>query len=179
MKINSLSLISVVAVLSGTGVANAGMLADFYVGAMAGLGGQTIFDKENTTDYSKVYGAVAGVDIPVLRIEAEYNYLDSKDLNTNSAMLNLYAKMPSTIILPYIGGGIGMVFGGDHNGQDIDSVIAYQAMFGLTVDTEIMPLKFDIEAHTLYAPDIYKNDITTKTPDMLQYGVRAKMRYVF
>lgn len=176
MKINSLSLISVVAVLSGTSAANADMLADFYVGAMAGLGGQTIFDKENSTDYSKAYGAVAGVDIPVLRIEAEYNYLDSKDLNTNSAMLNLYAKMPSAIVMPYIGGGVGMVFGGNH---DIDSVIAYQAMLGTTIDTEIMPLKFDIEAHTLYAPDIYTNDITNKTPDILQYDIRAKVRYIF
>lgn len=176
MKIISVPLISFIFASFGTCIAYAGTIADFYIGAVAGLGGQTIFDKQNNTNYSKAYGAVVGVDIPVLRIEAEYNYLDSKDLNTNSAMLNLYAKMPSAIVMPYIGGGVGMVFGGNH---DIDSVIAYQAMLGTTIDTEIMPLKFDIEAHTLYAPDIYTNDITNKTPDILQYDIRAKVRYIF
>ena len=42
MKINSLSLISAVAVLA-TASANAGTLTDFYIGGMMGAGGQTVF----------------------------------------------------------------------------------------------------------------------------------------
>ena len=102
-------------------------------------------------------------------------------------MLNLYAKMPSTVILPYIGAGIGMAFGGKQeiteNGvktkYSIDSTAAYQAMLGATIDILKLPIKFDVEGRVLYAPDIYKIEATNTTPDMLQYGVRAKVRYIF
>ena len=39
MKIKSISLISVLTLLAGTASANAGVVADFYLGAMAGAGG--------------------------------------------------------------------------------------------------------------------------------------------
>lgn len=181
MKINSLSLISIVSVLTCAS-ANAGVMADFYVGGMLGAGGQTLFaDHHNETDASQVFGAIAGMDLPIFRVEAEYDYFNSSDLNTNAAMVNVYAKMPSTIILPYIGGGVGMVFGGnqtiDSVEYNIDSTSAYQAMLGATIDILAVPLKFDIEGRILYAPDIYKID--NATPDMLQYGVRAKARFIF
>lgn len=181
MKINSLSLISIVSVLTCAS-ANAGVLADFYVGGMLGAGGQTLFaDHHNETDASQVFGAIAGMDLPIFRVEAEYDYFNSSDLNTNAAMVNVYAKMPSTIILPYIGGGVGMVFGGNQTinsvEYSIDSTSAYQAMLGATIDILAVPLKFDIEGRILYAPDIYKID--NATPDMLQYGVRAKARFIF
>jgi len=140
MKINSLSLISTLAVLSCVSSANAGVIADFYVGGMVGAGGQTLFTKDkHDNSTSKLLGAIAGMDIPVFRIEAEYNYIDSSDLSTNAAMLNAYFKVPSTIILPYIGGGVGMVFGGENTmtagaietKYDIDSTAAYQGMFWL------------------------------------------------
>lgn len=182
MKINSLSLISLVSVLGLTSVANAGVIADFYVGGIAGVGGVTTFaDGKHETDSSQIVGAIAGMDLPVFRIEGEYNYMYSSDLKTNAAMLNLYAKMPSTIILPYIGGGIGMVFGGEQTDNsvkyDVDSTAAYQAMLGATIDILSVPLKFDVEGRILYAPNI--TEIGDKTPDMLQYGVRAKVRYIF
>ena len=102
-------------------------------------------------------------------------------------MLNLYAKMPSTVILPYIGAGAGMIFGGKHSittdgttiEHNIDSTAAYQAMLGATIDILKLPLKFDVEGRILYAPNLYKDVVTGSTPDMLQYGVRAKMRYIF
>ena len=181
MKINSLSLISIVSVLTCAS-ANAGVMADFYVGGMLGAGGQTLFaDHHNETDASQVFGAIAGMDLPIFRVEAEYDYFNSSDLNTNAAVVNVYAKMPSTIILPYIGGGVGMVFGGNQTigsvEYNIDSTSAYQAMLGATIDILAVPLKFDIEGRILYAPDIYKID--NATPDMLQYGVRAKARFIF
>lgn len=188
MKINSLSIISIVSVLMGGSAANAGILADFYIGGMVGVGGQTLFTKdahESTT--SKMVGAIAGVDIPAFRLEAEYNYLDSSDLDTNAAMVNAYFKVPSTIILPYIGAGIGTVFGGDNTittggiktKYKIDTTAAYQAMLGATIDILALPLKFDVEGRVLYAPDIYEIDATNTSPDLLEYNARVKMRYIF
>ena len=188
MKINSLSLLSVVSVLTLASNANAGTWTDFYIGGMVGVGGQTMFaEHKNETNSSQMFGGVVGMDLPVFRIEGEYDYFNSTDFDTNAAMLNLYAKMPSTVILPYIGAGIGAVFGGKQtfteNGvkteYSIDSTAAYQAMLGATIDILKLPIKFDIEGRVLYAPDIYKIEATNTTPDMLQYGVRAKVRYIF
>jgi opacity protein-like surface antigen len=188
MKINSLSLISVVSVLTCASAANAGTWTDFYIGGMVGVGGQTMFaEHKNETDSSQMLGGVIGMDLPVFRLEGEYDHFNSSDLNTNAAMVNLYAKMPSTVILPYIGAGIGLVFGGEQTFTNsgvkteykIDSTSAYQAMLGATIDILKLPIKFDVEGRILYAPDIYKIDATGTTPDMLQYGVRAKVRYIF
>lgn len=186
MKINSLYLISVASVLSCIANANAGVMADFYVGGMVGVGGQALFTgNKNETSVSQMFGGVAGMDLPIFRVEGEYNYLTSSDIKTNAAMVNLYAKMPSTVILPYFGAGIGAVFGGNHTvnadntetKHNINSTAAYQAMLGATVDVLKLPLKFDIEGRVLYAPDIYKFENTA--PDLLEYGVRVKMRYIF
>lgn len=182
MKINSLSVISVVSVLAGTSVASASVITDFYVGGMVGAGAQTLLTKDHhKNSASRLVGAIAGVDIPAVRIEAEYNYLDSSELSTNAAMLNVYAKMPSTIILPYIGGGFGMVLGGDytkdHVKYDIKKSTAYQAMLGATIDIFAVPIKFDVEGRVLYAPDVLNMNGTK--PDMLQYNARVKMRYIF
>lgn len=188
MKINSLSLISAMSILTCASTANASVIADFYVGAMGGVGGQTLFaDHKNETDAARVYGAIAGMDLPVFRIEGEYDYFDSKNLNTNAALANVYAKIPSTVILPYIGAGIGVVFGGDQTFTEsgvetkysIESTAAYQAMLGATIDILSIPFKFDVEGRVLYAPDIYTVKGTDVSPDMLQYNVRVKLRYIF
>ena len=188
MKINSISLISLVSTLTFASAANAGVIADFYVGGMAGVGGNTMFaDHKNHSESATMFGGIAGVDLPILRAEAEYDYFQSSDLDTNAAMLNLYAKIPTTIILPYIGAGIGMVFGGDasitNDGvkteYNIDTTAAYQAMLGATIDILTLPLKFDIEGRALYAPNVYTVPEVNIKPDMLQYNVRAKVRYIF
>ncbi len=186
MKINSISIISVLSTIACVSSANAGVIADFYVGGMAGAGGQTMFaDHKNTTDSSAVFGAIAGMDIPFFRIEGEYDYFTSTNLNTNAGMLNVYAKMPSTIIMPYIGAGMGVVFGGDYTVENagveteyhVKTNAAYQAMLGATLAILAVPLKFDIEGRALYAPDVYK--VADTTPDMLQYQVRVKARFMF
>ena len=189
MKINSLPVISTLAVLTFGTAANAGVIADFYIGGMVGAGGQTLFTKDThkSSGSSMLLGGIVGVDIPAFRIEAEYNYIDSNDIDTNSAMLNAYFKVPSTLIQPYIGAGIGMLFSGNHTINNegietkysIDSTAAYQAMLGATIDILAIPLKFDIEGRALYAPDIYKIEATDTTPDLLEYNVRVKMRYMF
>lgn len=188
MKINSISLISVISALTVASAANASVVADFYVGGMVGVGGQTLFtSNEHVASTSRLLGAMAGVDIPVFRIEGEYNYIDSEDLDANAIMVNAYFKVPSTIIMPYIGGGIGTVFGGKHESNDagvktrydIHSTAAYQGMLGATIDILAVPIKFDVEGRILYAPDIYKIDATNTTPDLMEYNARIKMRYIF
>ncbi len=189
MKINSISLISIASLVIAS-AANASVVADFYVGGMVGVGGQTIFSSnEHDTSTSRLLGAIAGVDIPVFRVEGEYNYIDSQDLDTSAIMVNAYFKVPSTLIMPYIGAGIGTVFGGKHeftdaNTQiktkyDIHSTAAYQGMLGATIDILAVPIKFDVEGRVLYAPDIYKIEATNTTPDLMEYNARIKMRYIF
>ena len=184
MKINSLSVISVLSVLTCATTANASVVADFYIGGMVGAGGQTLFNKDtNKTSASRLLGAVAGVDIPVFRIEAEYNYIDSTSLNAQIGMINAYAKVPSTLIQPYFGAGIGTIFSGKHEIDtdkfDLDKAPAYQGMLGATIDILAVPLKFDVEGRVLYAPDIYKVPGTNTTPDLMEYNARVKMRYIF
>lgn len=186
MKINSISLISLATILTATS-ANAGAVADFYIGGMAGAGGETVFMDKNKTDSSTIFGAVAGVDIPMFRFEGEYSHLNSDAISANTAMFNMYVKIPSTLILPYIGAGIGSVFSGDHTVKtdgvkttyDIKSTAAYQGMLGATIDLPALPVKFDVEGHVLYSPNIYENPVTFDTPDLLQYNVRAKLRVIF
>ena len=52
-------------------------------------------------------------------------------------------------------------------------------MLGATIDVLAIPLKFDVEGRVLYAPDIYEIPGTHTSPDMLQYNVRVKARFIF
>lgn len=178
MKLKSIAIFSTI-MMAGVTSANAGnMLIDPYVGAMAGLGGYTVFRSHDyDTQSSKIYGAVAGVDIPMFRLEAEYDYLDADDFNTNLAMLNAYVKAPSFVLKPYLGIGAGMTFSGKYNHIDTESSTAYQAMAGVTFDLPALPVKLDVEGRILYSGDIVKVDNTKF--DLLQYDARAKLRFVF
>ena len=90
MKINSISLISLVSTLTLASAANAGVVADFYVGGMAGVGGQTMFaDHKNETDASGVFGGIVGMDLPVFRVEAEYDYFTASDFNYDNEIKKL------------------------------------------------------------------------------------------
>jgi len=159
--------------------ANAGMLVDLYAGGTFGSGGMTVFnDKDKISDTSTSYGAVFGIDIPVVRVEAEYNYLNGKDVNMSLGMLNAYLKMPATVIKPYLGVGVGTAFGGKYADTiDIDTTAAYQGMLGITFDLPQLPVKFDVEGRAVYVPDII--EVMTIKPDMLNYDLRLKVRYVF
>lgn len=185
MKIKSISLISVLTLLAGTASANAGVVADFYLGAMAGAGGQTIFTRDdNKTDSSMIFGANLGIDIPLFRLEAEYNYLKSADLHANMGMVNAMFKVPSTLIQPYFGAGIGLAFEGKHTPvpgleYKLESTAGYQAMLGATIDILALPIKFDIEGRALYVPNMYKIAVDNSTPDLLEYDVRLKVRFIF
>ena len=181
MKLNSKIFVAgILATL--TGVASANPVMDVYLGGTVGGGAATVFmDDDSKTQGAQSFGAIFGIDIPLLRVEAEYNYLTNEKFSTNDAMLNAYFKMLSTMIHPYIGVGVGSVFGGEADygvkKYDIKSSVAYQGMLGLTFDIFAIPVNFDVEGRVLYAPDFV--EIGKEKPDFMQYDARVKLRYVF
>lgn len=178
MQLKTIGFLTAAAMLSVP--ANAGIVIDLYAGLQVGAGAQTFFaDSESQTDSASAYGAVLGVDIPLIRAEGEYNYIMGKDSKLHVGMLNAYLKMPSTVIMPYIGVGVGSVFGGDATDNiTVSTTAAYQGMLGITFDIPVTPLKFDIEGRALYAPNLYSVGDNTE-PDLLHYDARLKLRYVF
>ena len=182
MKLNSKIFLSTILAASVATASHANPVIDVYAGGMFGAGGASVFNDNHHDNYSaRSFGAYAGVDIPLLRVEAEYNHLTSDDFSTNDAMLNAYFKMLSTMIHPYFGVGVGTVFGGSYSHDNIKfdtkSTVAYQGMLGLTFDILAMPIKFDIEGRALYAPNFL--EVGTEKPDLLHYDARLKVRYVF
>ena len=179
MKLKSAAFLTAAAITFMAADARANLLFDPYIGATAGIGGvSTFIDGDTHSDMAQSYGAVIGLDIPFVRIEGEYNYLKDKDITANMAMANAYLKMPTLLISPYIGAGIGAAFEGDA-GHDIniDTTIAYQGMLGLTFDMPILPFKIDAEARALYIPDAFS--VGNEDADILHYDIRAKLRYIF
>ncbi len=161
------------------GPASANILFDIYAGGTVGMGGATVFaDGHTESDGAQSYGAVVGVDIPAFRFELEYDYLNDNDATMHVGMLNAYFKVPSLVVKPYLGVGVGTIFAGDYGHIDIDTSAAYQGMLGLTFDIPVAPIKIDAEARALYAPNIFETVDDIK-PDILHYDLRLKLRYVF
>lgn len=165
------------------GGANAS-LVDMYVGATGGVGNQRYMVDGAMSGYvedfsksAKSYGALIGLDVPIVRIEAEYNRLDTKVLETNLAMGNvLFKLLPTPIITPYLGVGAGMQFGGTYpeTNIDADENWAAQGMFGLTFAIPATGMKIDAEARAVYMPDVSEGYL-----DVVHYEGRIKARYQF
>lgn len=178
MKLKYVGILTIVSIIFSVANANAGALFDLYAGATIGAGAATMFlDDKNETHSAQSYGAVIGLDIPVFRFELEYDYLNQESINLHLGMINAYAKMPTPVIQPYLGLGAGNVFGGKIGDIEIDSVTAYQGMLGVTFDIPVLPLKIDAEGRALYIHDLYT--IANESPDLLQYEIRLKLRYIF
>lgn len=183
MKIKTLGLVAATSVLATMGAANANLLFDIYGGATYGIGGYTVFaDDDHISHSSQSYGAVLGIDIPMFRLEAEYNALDTDDATMNLGFVNGYFKIPTPVVKPYIGAGIGYTFSSKYEPAhaphyDIDDTIAYQGMLGLTFKIPVLPFDIDAEGRVLYVPDMFS--IGDITPDLLQYDARIKLRYIF
>lgn len=180
MKVKSFGILTATSLMLISGAANANLLFDIYAGGTYGFGGYTAFiDDNHISKSSQSYGAILGMDIPMFRIELEYNYIDAKDAYMNLGLVNAYFKLPTPVIKPYIGAGIGMTFDSKYaHTMKIDDTMAYQGMLGLTLDLPVLPVNFDIEGRVLYAPNMFEmaNGIE---PDLLQYEGRVKLRYVF
>ena len=120
-----------------------------------------------------------GIDIPMFRIELEYDYVNTDDMELNLGMVNAYFKLPTPVIKPYIGAGIGTTFSSTYEPADIDidNTVAYQGMLGITFDIPVIPFNVDVEGRVLYASDLF--EYATEKYDLLQYEGRVKLRYVF
>jgi hypothetical protein len=176
MKSKTLKFLTALSVLSVATPAYSNILFDVYAGGSFGVGGYTLYTDGN--DFSKSvqsYGAVLGLDIPMFRVELEYNYLNADDANLNLGFVNAYFKLPMPIVKPYIGAGVGTTFDSKFEPANLklDDVMAYHGMLGLTLDLPVVPFNIDVEGRVLYAPEIYTNI------DLLQYEGRVKLRYVF
>jgi hypothetical protein len=172
-------IVTLASVLGFASDASAGVAWDLYAGATIGAGGVTSFasGSKNNTDMAQSYGAMFGVDIPLLRFEAEYSFMNDDKVKMHLGMVNAFFKMPSTVIKPYAGVGVGTIFGGDFGSLDIKTKPAYQGMLGLTVDVPVLPVKFDVEGRVLYSANVIK--VSNISPDVLHYDLRLKLRYVF
>lgn len=178
MKLKYASILTILTIAISGAPAHAGALFDLYAGATIGAGAATVFvNDDNDTHSAQSYGAVVGIDIPVFRFELEYDYAHPDNANLHLGMINAYAKLPTPVINPYLGVGIGNIFGGKAGEIDIESVMAYQGMLGITFDVPVLPIKIDAEGRALYAPDLY--NIDGISPDLLQYELRLKLRYIF
>lgn len=181
MKLNYTSFLtaSFLAIV-GTNV-NAEMLYDIYAGAVAGFGGMEMFQENHNRDWSaQSYGAIFGIDLPVVRFEAEYNYLDSERVDMQTLIGNAYVKIPGLMVInPYLGIGFGMMFNATTNyySVELEPAIAYQGMLGTTLNIPALPVKIDIEGRILYMPEVYsKHDVEINA---MQYDARVKLRYIF
>ncbi|MBR4891999.1 MAG: hypothetical protein IKZ34_02340 [Alphaproteobacteria bacterium] len=181
MKIKTLVFLTTAAIMLTAGSANANLLFDIYAGGTYGMGGYTLLADHDISQSSQSYGAVLGVDIPMFRIEMEYNHIDADTLDLNLGMANAYFKIPTPVLKPYIGAGIGTTFSSSYeptgSSIDIDNTIAYQGMLGLTLDIPVIPFNIDFEGRILYASDLF--ELATEKYDLLQYEGRVKIRYVF
>lgn len=183
MKLNSIAFLTTATVMLSCGSANANLLFDVYAGATTGFGASGKFVNSDYLERSaESYGAVFGVDIPMFRIEAEYNYLNGYDTRINLGMVNAYFKVPTPVLKPYFGAGLGTTFGSKYEPSSapsikMDDIVAYQGMAGITLDLPMAPIKFDIEGRILYANNLYK--IAGETVDVMHYDARFKLRYVF
>ena len=182
MKLNSTVILATAIILSA-GAANANLLFDIYAGGTIGVGATAKITNDHFYDHgATAYGAVFGIDIPLFRIEGEYNYLNGHDTTMNLAMVNAYFKVPTPILKPYFGAGLGTTFESKYNPEfgphiNMDKSITYQGMVGITLDVPIAPIKLDIEGRILYANNAY--EIANDMVDILHYDSRAKLRYIF
>ena len=162
-------------------------VVDIYAGASASLGGSVTTmpgDLSNITNRANSFGAMVGADIPFFRIEGEYNYLMTQNLNIHAAMANAYFRfLPTPLMRPYVGVGLGTVLGGTVGDTgDISSQqnsMAYQGMAGMTFDLVGTPLLMDVEGRVFYAPNVYEAPMGIGDIGFMQYDLRAKLRYVF
>ena len=180
MKLNYKSFLTAATLMVVGANANAGLVWDIYAGGNVGVGSMALFTDDNFRDRSaQSYGVLAGIDLPVVRFEGEYNWLDSKNLDMQIAMANAYVKFGSPIIInPYIGVGVGMMLDAESTMHiDIDPSIVYQAMLGLTFNLPVIPFKIDVEGRALYIPELYS--VGGIDFGATQYEGRVKLRLVF
>ena len=93
MNTKSFAILTATTIMLSAGAANANMLFDIYAGGTYGIGGYTLYtNDQDISKSSQSYGAVLGMDIPMFRLELEYNYLPAAALTANLGLVNAYFK---------------------------------------------------------------------------------------
>lgn len=195
MKLKYTAILSAATLIVAAANANAGVAFDLYAGATAGFGRQIVHvDNADTLKGSaRSFGAVAGIDIPFIRLEAEYDYLDATlkhhssetyDSGISIGMLNAYVKTPGLgVIMPYIGGGIGVVWNVDIQDMPLkykeSSKPVYQGMLGMTLNIPALPFKIDLEGRLLYTSKLIDIAAINTSASATHYDARVKLRYIF
>ncbi|MCL2338967.1 MAG: porin family protein [Proteobacteria bacterium] len=172
------ALCAVICALCATG-ARADVV-DFYMGG--GIGAGTVYSDTVNRFSTTSYAAALGIDAPIIRAEAEYNYIAGSragnSFNKNIGMLNGYVKvLPTPIIKPYIGAGVGYMFGGRISGRlnsTLRSDPAYAGMAGVQIKIPFIGIYVDVEGRVMYAPDAFPN-----RANMIMPEARIKLRYIF
>ena len=185
MKLNYKSILTAATLVVATANAHAGLVYDMYAGGTAGIGSTVLMldakgHNHNSDHMAQSYGAVFGFDLPVVRFEAEYDFLDSKRLDMQALMGNAYVKLPGLVVVnPYIGVGLGVIFDTNNKYSDLklDAAMAYQGMLGATFDIPTLPFKIDVEGRTMFVPELYSKD--NIEVNAFYYDARIKLRYVF
>ncbi|MDR0449555.1 MAG: porin family protein [Rickettsiales bacterium] len=127
-------------------------------------------------------GVQAGIKVPFVRGELEYNRMFHKDLSMGLGAVNLYLEpfpfIP--VVSPYVGIGFGRVFDAKVDGVTLNSVGLFQSMLGLGVSIPKFPVRFDAELRGIFAGDMNpKTDTFDKTAVMGAFELRLKASYVF
>ena len=172
--------IFVVALMSLSG-ARASML-DVYIGLTGSMGESVAYFPSSaggkSTQGMGGLGAVFGFDVPVFRIEGEYNYMLARDLRLSAGLLNVYVKpLPIPLIKPYVGLGAGTILSGTVNDENAKGSPAFQGMLGFQIDVPVTSLFVDLEGRLFYASEIY--EIANRSVGFVQYDWRVKLRYAF
>ena len=173
------------------GGADAGVM-DVYAGATGGFGyksNRALFEDPAASEdrSASSFGVVAGIDIPVFRVEAEYNYITSYAGDMGLFLVNGYVKAPIPMIKPYIGMGIGTLagpgeayFSSASFSGEAEEVFAIQAMAGVQIEIPATKLFVDLEFRPMYLDGVYKvvGETETQNRGFWHADVRLKVRYI-
>jgi hypothetical protein len=177
------SLLSLAVLGAAFAASNAdAFVVDPYLGVSAGLWGEVKPEGGESLSMN-TFGAQFGLDIPFVRGEVEYNYVSTSELTTNAWFINAYLKpMPGLpIFTPYIGGGIGSLFGTKLDimpSLDFDAAAAYQGMIGTDVSILAIPVDFTAEFRVVYSPEL-KAEKFGALEDLVITEFRVKASYQF
>ncbi len=182
---NSIKILAALGMLAITSPASAGAM-DLYIGGAVGMGAMQVNGSDDTTfSGTGSFAGAFGINLPLFRVEAEYNYFTASksgaDLALQMAMVNAYIKpFAIPVIKPYFGAGAGAIIAGDI-GHDVDAnnTPAFQGMLGVSIDIPAMPIGFDVEGRVVYSPNAFEFKTMSTEYDILGYEARVKMRYEF
>ncbi len=163
------------------------LIFDPYVGGGIGIGQTSLFDIgdgfDSELNSTMTYSGFIGAEILIFRAELEYDYIKSSMTELQTVMANAYISMPTPVIKPYFGLGLGVITDGkvgENLNYNVDTNKSlYQIMAGLAFDLPAVPFVFDVEARIKGSNNMYYSSLTNDYPNLYQMELRGKVRYMF